>query len=117
MTACKDSQATSGKKAVSATLAGVLAVGLVPAVALADEAVEVTEEDGITERVVDAAAAFSEGKVTEASLDGAAAAAVPSTGLAAVAYDGEAVVAVQKGHAHGIDDRPYGKYQQNCNRR
>ncbi len=50
MTACKDSQATSGKKAVSATLAGVLAVGLVPAVALADEAVEVTEEDGITER-------------------------------------------------------------------
>ncbi len=49
MTACKDSQATSGKKAVSATLAGVLAVGLVPAVALADEAVEVTEEDGITE--------------------------------------------------------------------
>ncbi len=94
MTACKDSQATSGKKAVSATLAGVLAVGLVPAVALADEAVEVTEEDGITERVVDAAAAFSEGKVTEASLDGAAAAAVPSTGLAAVAYDGEAVTCV-----------------------
>ncbi len=44
MTACKDSQATSGKKAVSATLAGV------PAVALADEAAEVTEEDGIAER-------------------------------------------------------------------
>ena len=66
MTACKDSQATSGKKAVSATLAGVLAVGLVPAVALADEAVEVTEEDGITERVGTAAQAFTNGSVTSA---------------------------------------------------
>ena len=64
MTACKDSQATSGKKAVSATLAGVLAVGLVPAVALADEAVEVTEEDGITERVVTPQEAFASAKVS-----------------------------------------------------
>ena len=64
MTACKDSQATSGKKAVSATLAGVLAVGLVPAVALADEAVEVTEEDGITERFVGQPAAFAAGSAT-----------------------------------------------------
>ena len=35
MTACKDS--LSGKKAVSATLAGVLAVGMVPAAAFAAE--------------------------------------------------------------------------------
>ena len=66
MTACKDSQATSGKKAVSATLAGVLAVGLVPAVALADEAVEVTEEDGITERLVTVPGAFAKGTLADA---------------------------------------------------
>ena len=36
MTACKDS--LNGKKAVSATLAGVLAVGMVPAAAFAAEA-------------------------------------------------------------------------------
>lgn len=36
MTACKDS--LSGKKAVSVTLAGVLAVGMVPAAAFAAEA-------------------------------------------------------------------------------
>ena len=67
MTACKDSQATSGKKAVSATLAGVLAVGLVPAVALADEAVEVTEEDGITERNTTAEAIMNGTIVLKAS--------------------------------------------------
>lgn len=36
MTACKDS--LNGKKAVSATLAGVLAVGMVPAAAFAETA-------------------------------------------------------------------------------
>ncbi len=47
MTACKDS--LSGKKAVSATLAGVLAVGMVPAAAFAETAqADTTNEDGIS---------------------------------------------------------------------
>ena len=70
MTACKDSQATSGKKAVSATLAGVLAVGLVPAVALADEAVEVTEEDGITELNATIGQEFNGGTISKINLNG-----------------------------------------------
>lgn len=46
MTACKDS--LSGKKAVSATLAGVLAVGMVPAAAFAAEApADEAQNDGI----------------------------------------------------------------------
>ena len=46
MTACKDS--LNGKKAVSATLAGVLAVGMVPAAAFAAEApVDEAQNDGI----------------------------------------------------------------------
>ena len=46
MTACKDS--LNGKKAVSATLAGVLAVGMVPAAAFAETAqADTTGEEGI----------------------------------------------------------------------
>lgn len=46
MTACKDS--LNGKKAVSATLAGVLAVGMVPAAAFAADAqADTTEGQGI----------------------------------------------------------------------
>ena len=46
MTACKDS--LSGKKAVSATLAGVLAVGMVPAAGFAAEApADEVQKDGI----------------------------------------------------------------------
>lgn len=46
MTACKDS--LNGKKAVSATLAGVLAVGMVPAAAFAAEApADEAQNDGI----------------------------------------------------------------------
>ncbi len=46
MTACKDS--LNGKKAVSATLAGVLAVGMVPAAAFAADAqADTTGEDGV----------------------------------------------------------------------
>ena len=41
MTACNDSQVTLGKKAVSAALAGTLAVGMVKGVALAANAYEV----------------------------------------------------------------------------
>ena len=78
MTACKDSQATSGKKAVSATLAGVLAVGLVPAVALADEAVEVQTDDAITARTVGEASFYNNGTVSQVSITGEAAVATPS---------------------------------------
>ncbi len=79
MTACKDSQATSGKKAVSATLAGVLAVGLVPAVALADEAVEVTEEDGITELdTATDAVQYNGGKVSKVCIGATAAVDTPA---------------------------------------
>ena len=92
MTACKDSQATSGKKAVSATLAGVLAVGLVPAVALADEAVEVTEEDGITERIVTPAQAFAAGTWTK-YWDGAEKTLAAGASIA-VAYTGSAVTVI-----------------------
>ena len=48
MTACKDS--LNGKKAVSATLAGVLAVGMVPAAAFAAtdaQAADTQDEQGI----------------------------------------------------------------------
>ena len=96
MTACKDSQATSGKKAVSATLAGVLAVGLVPAVALADEAVEVTEEDGITERVGTAAQAFTNGTVKSATVGtpGSAMSAPADLKAISLTADGKAQVAI-----------------------
>ena len=53
MTACKDS--LSGKKAVSATLAGVLAVGMVPAAAFAETAqADTTGEQGIELQATDA---------------------------------------------------------------
>ncbi len=66
MTACKDS--LSGKKAVSATLAGVLAVGMVPAAAFAETAQADTTEanDGIDLLWQSPAEAFSNATVTEA---------------------------------------------------
>ncbi len=63
MTACKDS--LNGKKAVSATLAGVLAVGMVPAVALADQApADEAANDGIELQATDAQT-FEAGTVNE----------------------------------------------------
>ena len=65
MTACKDS--LNGKKAVSATLAGVLAVGMVPAAAFAAtdaQAADTTGEDGIELLATDAQT-FEAGTVNE----------------------------------------------------
>ena len=63
MTACKDS--LNGKKAVSATLAGVLAVGMVPAAAFAETAqADTNDEQGVELQSVESAKAFSEGTVT-----------------------------------------------------
>lgn len=69
MTACKDS--LSGKKAVSATLAGVLAVGMVPAAAFAAEApADTQDEQGIElESTTSAATAFNDGKITFTNAD------------------------------------------------
>ena len=69
MTACKDS--LNGKKAVSATLAGVLAVGMVPAAAFAaDQPADTTGEQGIElESTTSAVTAFNDGKITFTSAD------------------------------------------------
>ena len=66
MTACKDS--LNGKKAVSATLAGVLAVGMVPAAAFAatDQA-DTNDEQGIELQEVSKATDFNQGSVTAAT--------------------------------------------------
>ncbi len=65
MTACKDS--LNGKKAVSATLAGVLAVGMVPAAAFAadaDQAADTNDEQGIElESTTSAVTAFNNATV------------------------------------------------------
>lgn len=66
MTACKDS--LNGKKAVSATLAGVLAVGMVPAAAFADAAqADTNDEQGIELQEVSKATDFNQGSVTAAT--------------------------------------------------
>ena len=67
MTACKDS--LNGKKAVSATLAGVLAVGMVPAAAFAatDAQADTTGEDGISLQAKTEAAQFAKAKVLSAT--------------------------------------------------
>ena len=62
MTACKDS--LSGKKAVSATLAGVLAVGMVPAAAFAETAqADTTEGQGIELQAQTGPEAFAAGTI------------------------------------------------------
>lgn len=67
MTACKDS--LNGKKAVSATLAGVLAVGMVPAAAFAETAqADTTGEQGIDLLLNDQIEAFNNGSVTPTGL-------------------------------------------------
>ena len=87
MTACKDS--LSGKKAVSATLAGVLAVGMVPAVALADQApADDAANDGVELLTADDVAAFNNGAVTEYKVDNGTATATTTTGIS-INGDGE----------------------------
>lgn len=77
MTACNNVQdANLGKKAVSAALAGTLAVGMVPAAALAAEAPEAC--DGITALTADLVAEYNGAKVTQISLNGAAPEATPT---------------------------------------
>ena len=68
MTACKDS--LNGKKAVSATLAGVLAVGMVPAAAFAAtdaQAADTQDEQGIELQAKTEAAQFANAKVLSAT--------------------------------------------------
>ena len=62
MTACKDS--LSGKKAVSATLAGVLAVGMVPAAAFAADADQPETGDIELQATTSAVTAFNNGEIT-----------------------------------------------------
>ena len=73
MTACKDS--LNGKKAVSATLAGVLAVGMVPAAAFAADAqADTTDEAGISLQEATPQSAVEDGAIA-AFADGAQAGA------------------------------------------
>lgn len=73
MTACKDVQDVNlGKKAVSAALAGTLAVGMVPAVALAAPADDAAADDGIESLILGDADSFAEGAVTGATVAGKA---------------------------------------------
>lgn len=71
MTACKDS--LNGKKAVSATLAGVLAVGMVPAAAFADaaQADTTTGDEGISLQFQEGTKAFENGTATYTVKQGA----------------------------------------------
>ena len=83
MTACKDS--LNGKKAVSATLAGVLAVGMVPAAAFAaDQPADTTGEDGV-ELLAASNSQFSKADVT--MVDKQAGQAVAVTGKAGQTVD------------------------------
>ena len=87
MTACKDS--LNGKKAVSATLAGVLAVGMVPAVALADQApADEAANDGVELLTADDVAAFTNGTVSEYKIDNGAATAATAAAIS-INGDGE----------------------------
>ena len=66
MTACKDS--LNGKKAVSATLAGVLAVGMVPAAAFAETAqADEAEGQGVELLNTSPSTSFNQGEVTFAT--------------------------------------------------
>ena len=68
MTACKDS--LNGKKAVSATLAGVLAVGMVPAAAFAEtaQADTTTGDEGVSLQVAPEQDAFNRGTIAPSGL-------------------------------------------------
>ncbi|WP_290995177.1 S-layer homology domain-containing protein [Gordonibacter sp.] len=70
MTACVNNEGLSGKKVVSATLAGVLAAGMVPAIAFADEAAEAPTDEGIDLLAAGAIQDFEAGKVTAAAVAG-----------------------------------------------
>ena len=65
MTACNNSQSHLGKKVVGTALAGTLAVGMVPAAALAAPADEAAANDGIQTLISDQA--FAGGKIDSAA--------------------------------------------------
>lgn len=74
MTACKDVQDMNlGKKAVSAALAGTLAVGMVPGVALAATADDAVADDGIETLALSALQDFAAGSVSGIKIAGVAA--------------------------------------------
>ena len=117
MTACKDS--LSGKKAVSATLAGVLAVGMVPAAAFAatDAQADTTDEQGIELQASSPSEAFAKATVTVVDAKGKAV-ALNKSGAAELTQKGTAAnyivadtIAV-KDEAVSIDDvnQNYQKY-------
>lgn len=77
MTACKDS--LNGKKAVSATLAGVLAVGMVPAAAFAETAQADTQDgQGVELLTAGDVTAFNNGSITAAKFGDTAVSSVKS---------------------------------------
>ena len=84
MTACKDS--LSGKKAVSATLAGVLAVGMVPAAAFAADqpADTTTGDEGVSLQFQEGTKAFENGTATYTVKQGADTAAANKTTVGGV---------------------------------
>ena len=78
MTACNDVQNNSlGKKAVSAALAGTLAVGMVPGVALA--AVADDANNGIETLTASLAQEFANAKISQVQINGGATEATPSS--------------------------------------
>ena len=92
MTACKGS--LNGKKAVSATLAGVLAVGMVPAAAFADAAqADTNDEQGIELASIDSVAAFEQGYVSKYNT-GNGDVAVAKTGKIELTYAADTVFTV-----------------------
>ena len=78
MTACNDSQVTLGKKVVGTALAGTLAVGMVPAVALAAPADDTAADDGIETLTADVVTEFTNATISQVSINGATAAATPT---------------------------------------
>lgn len=90
MTACVNNEGLSGKKVVSATLAGVLAAGMVPAIAFADEAAEATTDEGIDLLAADATADFAGGTLI---------AAAEATGNTPVKVPAEGIIEVPAGTA------------------
>ena len=108
MTACKDS--LNGKKAVSATLAGVLAVGMVPAAAFAAEApADEAQNDGIELLVANNADAFNNATASEVKVGDNVAS---DTSNIAIPVDKAATSAVTitkvQPKASGLDEMKYG---------
>lgn len=82
MTACNDVQSASfGKKVVGTALAGTLAVGMVPAAALAAPADEAAANDGISALAMTPVQDFNGGKITGVTVDGKAVADAANVSL------------------------------------